>query len=319
MIFNVPEQCGLESVEGLLATVRETTVENLVVAVPSRAARVHPMALCVFAAQAARVRAAGGEVLVEGDIAPGSDLHKMGLREHLFLPDRSDAPASDPTGRYIPLTQVAENKALTSFVTDFVPILHAPPQTALAFSYVLYELIRNVLEHSGSDAGAYVAADIDEDGTVRLGVSDAGIGVPKSIRRAHSARTDEDAVRLAFSPGVSGVSSKYGGNETNGGAGLFFMKSISLLSRRLLVMVTQQTLMRLDVVPPEVPVEITASLDDDAVTWSTLGWSLAGTAVGIDLEVGDGRDYEDLFAEIRSAYHVNVGARAKSQKRARFT
>jgi anti-sigma regulatory factor (Ser/Thr protein kinase) len=317
MILTVPALCGLDVIEDLLADIGDSTGAGLTVIVPPGVVHVHPVVICVLAAEAARVREAGEAVVLVGEIEKGSYLDQMGLRQHLTGVEHGSGSFTDPTGRFISISQVVDNSSLNTFVSDFVPILHAPPQTALAFSYVLSELIRNVLEHSGSPSGAFVAAELDEDGTIRLGVVDAGIGVPASIRRSHRAETDPEAISLAFSPGVSGTSSSFGGGERNGGAGLFFMKSIALLSGRMLMMYTQQTLMRLE---PQVSVaNVTASLDDDEVAWREFPWPFTGTAVGIDLEIGDGILYDELFGQIRSAYHLSVKTRVKSHKKARFT
>lgn len=319
MLLTLPAHCGLGVVDELLEGVSDADDLSLTVVIPPDVVHVHPVVLCLLASVAARVREAGGFVLVSGEPEEGGYLDQMELLPTLLQTEPGGRKRPDPTGRYIALFQISDNETLNEFISDFVPLLHAPAQTALAFSYVLSELIRNVLEHSGSRVGAFVAADLDEDGTVRLGVVDAGIGVPATIRRSHSAATERDAVGLAFRPGISGTSASFGGSERNGGAGLFVMKSIALLSRRILMMFTQKTLMRLEPQAADGGLQITETLEDDEVTWREFEWSFAGTAVGIDLDISSGRQYEELFADIRRAYNSTVKTRAKTQKRARFT
>src|SRR5664279_63149 len=99
--------------------------------------------------------------------------------------------------------------------------------------YVISELVRNVLEHSGSTRAAFVAAQyVAESKTLGVGVCDAGIGVRASLSEHHSVHSDAEALYLAMRPGITGKSSRIGGTPYNAGAGLFFTKSIAVASRQ---------------------------------------------------------------------------------------
>src|SRR5690606_41829019 len=91
-----------------------------------------------------------------------------------------------------------------------------------------------VLEHSGSEAGAIVAAQYyAERHMIRLGICDTGFGIRRTIAPAWPghARTDLEAIKWALVPGVSGTTTHESGTETNAGAGLFIVKCMSFLAR----------------------------------------------------------------------------------------
>lgn len=224
----------------------------------------------------------------------------------------------EPAGRFIPLTRVSDNSALNAFVTDLVPLLHASPDEAASVKYVLFELIRNVLEHSGSKQGAYAAAQTTKSGRLLIGVADSGIGVRRSISRSHVVTTDRQAIELAFRPGLTGTTSNFGGNETNGGAGLFFMKSMATLARHNMVMVSGNQLMKLRKQPIGKKAVIKGDLADDIVTWRDLEVPFEGTAVGIDITVDETIAFTELLREIREVYHMNVRKSKKEKRKARF-
>jgi len=69
---------------------------------------------------------------------------------------------------------------------NLVPLLHAPPQVADQFKYVFSEMVRNVLEHSQSPVGAFVAAQYyAETKRIAIGIADAGIGIYEHLRQFH--------------------------------------------------------------------------------------------------------------------------------------
>src|SRR5205814_597417 len=69
-----------------------------------------------------------------------------------------------------------------SFLADMVPLLHASRSEVEPIQYVISELVRNVLEHSGSATGAVLCAQYyAESKRLALGVADAGIGIRASL------------------------------------------------------------------------------------------------------------------------------------------
>ena len=85
------------------------------------------------------------------------------------------------------------------------------------FVIILYELIDNVNEHSGTGAG-FLEVQIHNSGTVLITVADAGRGIRQSFLRArdYAPRTDADAIQLAIQEGVTSLPTRGRGN------GLFF-------------------------------------------------------------------------------------------------
>ncbi|WP_434811518.1 ATP-binding protein [Microbacterium sp. bgisy189] len=317
MTILIPATVGLTDVELVIPHTATFTGSSAIEFEDGVAIDVHPMVLCAVAAQAARLSRSGERLaLVEGASLP-SRLREMGLAEHLGVNDHNRQFMPDPTGRFIPVQRVESNVEANRLVTDFVPLLHAEPKTASAVTYVLWELLRNVLEHAGQAGGAYVAADL-VDGRVRLGVADAGVGVPQTIRRFHAAPTDREAIALAFQPGISGTTKQFGGNETNGGAGLFFMRSMCAVAGQSLVMASDGSLMRIEE-REEIPDNLAEALETATTTWLDLSAPLQGTVVGVNLVLNLSGEYEELFKQIRGIYHARVSARKKQARKARFT
>lgn len=174
---------------------------------------VHPIAIAMAAA-AQFVRDRGGTI--ETDLAASDSsiryLDRMKLTDILAVDPELAMVEHASEGRFIPVTQVADQAALNSLIVDMVPLLHASPSEAGPIKYVITELVRNVLEHAASPVGAMVCAQYYAD-TERLsvGVADFGIGIRKSISRFHPASTDLDGINLALRPGVTGATARLGG------------------------------------------------------------------------------------------------------------
>ena len=317
MLIRIPASIGLAQLELFAQQIAVTSDLDIEFEFETGPFDIHPVALCMAAALANRTVASGASSLVQVMPVSPEALNSMQFFENVCRPDLADPSTGEPAGSHIPISQILDNKALNAFCSDFVPLLHTTPDRAEAVRYVLFELIRNVIEHAGSDQGAYAAARITEDGVLQVGVADSGIGVKRSIQRAHAAETDEKAISLAFQPGVSGVARTFAGDDTNGGAGLFFMKAMATTSRQQMVMLTGTKMLRLEV--QDAPVNVSANLSDDRVSWHDLLPPFNGTAVGIDLSMGEGDDFEKLFASILTVYQLSTKAKKRARNRARFT
>lgn len=313
----VPPTVRLASVEEVIFSLASVQGDATIEFGDAENIDIHPAAYCALAAQAGRLARLGARMALSEESALPPRVREMGFGEHIGVKDHSRPFLPDATGRHIPVQLIEDNRGAGRLVTDFVPLLHSDPKTASAVSYVLWELLRNVLEHAGPAGGAYVSADL-VDGRVRLGVADAGVGVPKTIRRFHSAPTDHEALALAFQPGISGTTSRFGGNETNGGAGLFFMRSMCVAAGQSLVMASGSSLMRIE--PREyAPESLTEALSTAATTWIDLPSPFVGTIVGVDLMLVASGEYDDLFKQISGIYQTRVSARRKQARKARFT
>jgi anti-sigma regulatory factor (Ser/Thr protein kinase) len=278
---------------------------------------VHPLALSMAAAAAQRIRDEGGEV--RADLA-GSDrsiryLSRMKLTDVMGVDPGLPLTEHAPEGRFIPVTQVLNQRDLNDFVVDMVPLLHATPDEAGPIKYVVTELVRNVLEHAGSRVGAMVAAQYyARTERLSIGVADLGIGLRRSLA-LHRVGSDIEAIHLALRPGVTGTTLRLGGNEQNAGAGLFFIKSIALASGNHFVIYSGTAMFKLlrgrgteqPVLLPD-PVADRATREIDLPLWP-------GTAVGVDISIAAANTFADLLAEIRQAYRLDVRDRTKAKYR----
>jgi anti-sigma regulatory factor (Ser/Thr protein kinase) len=282
----------------------------------------HPLALAMIAAVGAAAAENGGGVTITNTTANSSTryLKRMNLFSEIGVDPKISVTEHEAAGRFIPLRRIRNNNELNDFIKDFVPLLHMEKNDADAVKYVLFELIRNVLEHAGSKQGAFVAAQVSiKNRRLLVGVADAGIGIRKSIGRSHNAPTHRDAIALALRPGVTGVSPLFGGDETNGGAGLFFLKSMATLARHHMVVISGNTMLKLLTQKyREVPV-INADVERDRVRWFELpNAEFPGTAVGIDLQIDNPVGFDDLLRKIREVYHIDVKKRKSARFKPRF-
>jgi len=318
MRVTLPNRSYLNDIERFLSCVSDDGSFNLTFRLPDGLFSVHPIVVCMIAAMGEDARNRGGEVVLENETINASTryLERMGLFDVLGVERSISVHAQEAAGRFVPLRQIRTNEELNQFVLDVGPLLHASPEQTRAVKYVLFEMIRNVLEHSGAKGGAYVAAQVARRSSrLLLGVADAGQGVLESMRFAHHVAGHRHAIELAFRPGVTGTTARFGGNETNGGAGLFFMKAMVLASNHHMVMVTGDQQMKLLSSKGK---ELQPRLEEDRVTWKQYPLVFAGTAVGVDLTVNEEVGFDQLMADIRNAYGFSVRQAKKAKHKARF-
>lgn len=140
-------------------------------------------------------------------------------------------PTKTPRGVFSPITFINNSTDQSRFITEMVPLLHLRDNDASTIKYIIGELVRNVLEHSFSREGVVVAAQYFKNtNRISLAICDTGIGLWKALQIWHP-RTDEEAIKLALTPGIFGTTRKEGGTSENAGAGLFFIKSIAKTTR----------------------------------------------------------------------------------------
>lgn len=221
----------------------------------------------------------------------------------------------DPSGRFIPITQIMNPDALTRFVAEMTPLLHLKPEYAEPIRYIVSELVRNVLEHAETPHGAFVAAQYHTKGNaVRIGIADVGIGITRTIRRSHAAASDLEAIRLALTPGITGTTAREGGTEQNAGAGLFFIKSIASVNGDFFAIASGTALYKLLKQLPSKrhilhadPFRDRHSAKNDFPRWP-------GTVVGIDMVLDEHEKFSALLDHIRDVYAKAV----RERRRARY-
>ena len=286
---------------------------------------VHPVVLAMTAAAAHSVYAAGGAITVsipDPDIAFVNYLIRMGLFEHLHQEPPRVVRERESAGRFIPITRVRTPADLRHFLADMVPLLHESPDEVRPVKFILGELVRNVLEHAESPGGAFVCAQYYKKGEkVALGVADCGVGVRQALSYNHPTASDLDAIYLALRPGVTGTTKRLGGTSDNAGAGLFYTKSLAVLSQARMAVYSGDGFFKLLKTPKGKPLRIQSDSREDHHTTVRGVPRWQGTIVGIDIAVEPVVKFSEAFERIGRAFNVDLRERrtAVAKKRPRFT
>jgi anti-sigma regulatory factor (Ser/Thr protein kinase) len=316
----LPNSANLQNITGLFKAWDLSDPDSMHFTMHERWVAVHPVVLAMTACLAAKFRAGGGRVTGGATTVPSLPyLIRMGLFDFLGIDPGRSIVSHEESGRFIPLTQIRTNDDLKQAITNLVPLLHAPPAVADPIRYVFSEMVRNALEHSRSPVGAFVCAQYyRESKRIAIGIADAGIGIPDHMRRSHSFGSSKEALTLALQPGITGTTSRIGGNEFNAGAGLFFTKSISVLSRNRFLLYSADTMFRLMQTRKRHEPALHANPAADPHTFVNAPvW--AGTVVGIDLSIERGIEFSALLDQIRAAYFIDVKKRKDYASRIRFS
>lgn len=271
---------------------------------------VHPLILTMVAAIG---QSALGNIQFEEMEAKSKHyFERMGLFTFLKLHSGISIQEHDPSGRFIPITQIQNSSSLTGFITDMVPLLHLEPKYVEPIRYIVSELVRNVLEHAETREGAFVAAQYySKSNTIRIGICDTGVGITKTIRKSHRAQDDLQAIKLALTPGITGTTSKEGGTEQNAGAGLFFVKSISAINGDFFGIYSGNAFYKLlrqknsEMLNAD-PFKDRHSVKNDFPYWR-------GVAIGIDMKLDEHEKFTALLEHIRAVYTKAVRERKKAR------
>lgn len=311
----------LRNFESLLKTFDPTRPDELEITTHDKWVSVHPVVLAMVAALSRTVHP---DAIVLDDVTATSGHHlaRMGLFNVLGKGSPYSIAEHEAAGRFIPITQIRTQEEQSKFITEMIPLLHLQPQQADAIKYTVGELVRNVLEHSGSREGAFVAAQYyPHANMVRLGICDTGVGIWRTITQSWAARTDIDAVKLALTPGITGTTKREGGTDTNAGAGLFFVKSMAMVARDYFVIYSGTGLYKLtkrDKRTKGFP-RLRANPENDAHAETNHAPNFPGTVVGIDISLDQTTEFTSLLSLIRSAYTEAVKERKKTRyKRPKF-
>jgi hypothetical protein len=210
-------------------------------------------------------------------------------------------PSSDEPARTVRLTRVRRPSEIEP-TADRMASLLMPGEGAddmrLAVRYVLVELLRNVLQHSQDPLGAVAAAQRMDQGQrrprpmIQIAVADAGIGIPRSLRKAHPHLHDyRQALERALLPHISGTFEEgFTGSFENAGLGLYMISEMARQTKgRLLIATTAASLV------------LQSGEGADVATPRFLqppGLGFPGTLVAFEIPVGSVQDYYALNKRI---------------------
>ncbi|MEK7144548.1 MAG: ATP-binding protein [Patescibacteria group bacterium] len=309
MRINLPNSAFLGNLDSFLRRFDPSNPKELLITANKKWISVHPIVLTMIAALGQTVP----REKIDCEALEAKSRHyfeRMRLFEFLEIDSGIIMTEHDSSGRFIPLTQIKDSTSLTRFITEMIPLLHLAPIHAEPLKYIVSELVRNVLEHADSSRGAFVAAQYySKSNTVRIGISDVGVGISRTIRKSHHSTDDLQSIRLALTPGITGTTDREGGTEQNAGAGLFFVKSIAAVNSDFFVIYSGTAFYKLLKQKTENknplqadPLEDRHSAGNDYPHWQ-------GTVIGIDLALDVNEQFTALLEHIRNVYAKAVRAR----------
>ncbi len=223
-------------------------------------------------------------------------LQRMGLFDCMGFADPIKTAKHDETGRFIPITKIRNSEELSHFIKSIDPILHTNRNNSRAIKHVFSEVLRNVIEHSNSPLGGNVCATYNSKREkISIGISDIGDGLASSLRRSHFISDDKQAIKLALTPGISGVTQRIGGNSENAGAGLFFTKCIAQSTKNHFLIYSGSSYYKLRYSKNKTFRNFNPNPFDDHCTIKEALPYFPGTVVGIDISIRDDRAFNNLI------------------------
>lgn len=312
MKIHIPNSVWLGNIDPFLRGFDPSNPKKLQITFHKKWMSIHPMVLSMIAALGMGIK----PPKIDCETLEAKSKHyleRMKLFDFLGIKSGIRIKEHEPSGRFVPLTQIHNSTELTEFIKEVTSLLHLDPQHAEPIRYIMSELIRNVIEHAESRHGAIVSAQYyKESNVVRIGIADTGIGIWKSINRSHSPKDDLEAIRLALTPGITGTTSKEGGTDWNAGAGLFFIKSIASVNNDFFVMYSGGAMYKLlkrtakKITLHADPFKDRHSKKNDLPKWQ-------GTAVGIDLSLDKTQEFSLLLKLFRETWSEAIKERKKAR------
>lgn len=232
---------------------------------------------------------------------------RMKLFQHLGI---SFVPAMDEkeeAGRFMPITNVKSADDVNKIIGNVSALLHLDkePNGLAALRYCISELVRNVLEHSGSPEGAYVCAQRYVGNglkRVSIAVADCGAGILAHLSKPYPEVKGNDmlALSLAMRPGITGAATEMYGAPNNAGVGLFFTRAIAKATGGYFVLISGNAAFRLRRQKDTPPLIYYDAFDDAKKdVWGIEGgWT--GTVAAMEIVTQKIADFPRFFAQIRS-------------------
>jgi len=268
----------------------------------------HPIGIAFYAALGDLWREKGikTSAAINYEIRSIPYLQRMGLFNALGYVNPIPIIEHEETGRFIPLTKIKTGQELESFIKTIDPILHTSRNNSRAIKHVFSELLRNVIEHSESRFGANVCASYNKKRKkISIGISDSGQGLLKSLQKSHFVASDKDALIKALTPGITGSTSRLGGNEQNAGAGLFFTKCIAQSTKNHFIIYSGSAYYKLLFTKTK-KVIFNPNPQNDNCNIKTGIPFFNGTLVGLDIQINDDKAFNNLIEKIGEAYQLGV-------------
>ena len=284
-----------------------------------------PIALTMTAAWGGWCRRSGLCIKVENMIGPHINyLVRMRLFQHLGVACDLPLKEREEAGRFVPLTNVRTQADLAAVISNVSALLHLDrePDGLEAVRYCVSELIRNVLEHSGSSEGAYVCAQRyseREPKRVSLAVADCGQGLSRHLGNAYpqARNNDQEALRLSMQPGITGALKGAYGSPDNAGAGLFITRAIAKATGGYFVLLSGDAVFRLRRTKAKKGVQLRLYFDAFDEPRSD-GWMVGrvwqGTVAAVEIITERIPNFPDLFKWIRQ----QIPAKKTAAGRIRF-
>ena len=321
MKIHLPNSVWIGNIDPFLRAFDTENKNMLEISSHEKWVSVRPVVLSMVTALGLKMRNEGKVIKFYKPTATSKHyFERMGLFKILELDSEMKITEHEPAGRFITIQSIKDSEQLDKFITDMIPLLHSEPKKVEPIRYIIFELVRNVFEHSSSSEGAIVCAQYyKKSNTIRIGVADNGVGIKKSISQSYYPKTDIEAISLALTPGITGTTTKIGGTESNAGAGLFFIKSLAKVNRDFFMVYSGNGMYKLKKNPKDreakliaEPLKDHASYGDDYPYWQ-------GTVVGIDLCLDEHSDFNTLLDLIRGFYEKSRKEKIKERyKKPRF-
>lgn len=287
-------------------------------------AHLEPFALSMAAAWGTWCRRNHMEIKVENLGRRADYAARMRLFQYLGVKYDPKVVEHEEAGRFVPITQVKDRTSITAVIGDISALLHLnqEPDALAAVQYCVSELLRNVLEHSGSEDGAFVCAHrytTGEPHRITLAVADCGMGISKHLSANYpdASGNDRIAIGLAMRPGITGARLGLYGTPENAGAGLFITRCIAKGTGGYFFISSGNAAYRLRRSnDPESKTDLYIDPYDEPRydLWEfPSAWK--GTVVSVEIRTEQIEDFQDFFVWIRE----HLPQRMSGERRIRFT
>lgn len=322
----VPNNASIHTARAFLAKSRpyERNGQNGILELYPKWAHVDPFALSIIAAWGGWCKRVGLKVSIENLGKQANYAARMRLLHHLSINYNPSIVEHEEAGRFLPLTQVQDYPQLTAVIADISALLHpdTEPDALAAVQYCVSELIRNVLEHSGSPEGAFICAHHytgKGPKRVTIAVADCGSGIASHLanRYPEALENDRIALGLAMRPGITGATSGLYGTPENAGAGLFITRSIAKGTGGYFLLLSGDAAYRLRrTESPKKQINLFfEAFDEPRFDLWELPAKWLGTTVAVEIRTDRIEDFQGFFQWIRK----QMPARKTISKKIRFT